>query len=1022
MVNLPLGQSTAHHHSANGFGTPDGSPQNRHLLKNEQHHQHHQQQQQQQQQQQKPSIEIRREPVTNSSPAKSRMLWREGFTPNEIENSTINEKEVKRQEVIFEIIHTEADYVKDLRIIVDILLTPMHNLKIVPANQIDLIFGNVREILELHESINHAFMERQRQQYPVLWDISDVLQPFVQHFRVYAKYICNQDNALNLVDELRRTSNNFAVFWKERQKRPECRNLPIESFLTLPFQRLLKYPLLLRTLLDATDGWTQQSANGRLVAEQVDAWIKKIQDARAKLDSYACLGALAKAVDGVDWTPLLQGEYQLMHSGPVKVTNPGLAANGTALPPEEAATMWLFDYFLVIARAEPQAQSRSSMMLPRPSFSTPRTSQDTSRVSQGQNSQSQGQGQGGNMPVPGMRYSLVMGPCQLIEVLELAQCRGSPAAYLKAISFEPSQDGSGNGSSSGEMGAKSSIVVRFASRHDYAQWRTKLDDQVRTTLTKQPSLSADILADAIARAKIIDGGPVPQCIGVTRRPPSSGFTSAQPSAMTSSNEIPTISVRDVYVQFPAARHKGKLRRGWDFLRSKTEDITGQGIKHQLKKYGGGGKRRATEAPVAMRRGPSRSTLRGTHKDSPISIARTLPMQQLLAPPLPPPPPLGGMAVTTPQSPSFVHVPTVAVPSVANGGKEASPARQNRLVRESRVSTIAALPYTAFGNSSNRLDQSMESVALKSYTSYSCRRSEDTAASSISSPRQFFPSIEFGSATLANMDDAASSVSGGPALTGRTLSMAAARAAAADMDEMMSDSEFSSSELSAVFPEHAAERSGSTLFTPSSPNYFKTLQPQQTQQQQRSSTTGGMCPRPLPIPPSSRNSQASSGSGRKPAPMFEFGSAKLTYGGDESPDRNTLAGRPPSVSSASTAAGVPGLKTWGTSAQDLLSSMPGFQSSSSLVSDPWQMNTNGLPARLPLMRGWQQQQQQHHHHSTDTDNNPSSANSTDSFCIVNHEPILPAFMAPRRRQSVGKRDDLRMRRSMATRFGGSSFEG
>ncbi|KAJ2494861.1 hypothetical protein GGI11_008666, partial [Coemansia sp. RSA 2049] len=466
--------------------------------------------------------------------------------------------------VIFEIIHTESDYVKDLRIIVDILLTPMHNLKIVPASQVDLIFGNVGEILELHEAINHAFMERQRQQYPVLWDISDVLQPFVQHLRVYAKYICNQDNALKLVEELRRTSNNFAVFWKERQKRPECRNLPMESFLTMPFQRLLKYPLLLRTLLDATDGWTQQYANGRLVADQVDAWIKKIQDARTKLDSFACLGALAKAVDGVDWAPLLQGEYHLMHTGQVKVTNPALAANGAALPPEESATMWLFDYFVVIARAEPQQQSRSSMMLPRPSFATPRSSQDSAHAMQGPvPTQGQAQGLSGNMPTPDTRYSLVMGPCQLIEVLELAQCRGLPAVYLKAIPFSPQQN-----SSSG--GAKSSIVVRFASRSDHALWRSKLDEQVRTTLTKQPSLSADILADAIARAKIVDGGAVPQCIGVTRGPPStsSGLPSMQNSAMASTSEIPTISVRDVYVQFPAAgaaRHKGKLRRGWDFL-------------------------------------------------------------------------------------------------------------------------------------------------------------------------------------------------------------------------------------------------------------------------------------------------------------------------------------------------------------------------------------------------------------------------------------------------------------------------
>ncbi|KAJ2671715.1 hypothetical protein GGH99_006151, partial [Coemansia sp. RSA 1285] len=132
MVNLPLSRSITHF--SPGVATTSETPfQSRQQLKNEEQQPMQiqpQPQQPQQQQQQQPSIEIRREPVTSGSPAKSRMLWREGFTPNEIENSSINAKEVKRQEVIFEIIHTESDYVKDLRIIVDILLTPMHNLKI----------------------------------------------------------------------------------------------------------------------------------------------------------------------------------------------------------------------------------------------------------------------------------------------------------------------------------------------------------------------------------------------------------------------------------------------------------------------------------------------------------------------------------------------------------------------------------------------------------------------------------------------------------------------------------------------------------------------------------------------------------------------------------------------------------------------------------------------------------------------------------------------------------------------------
>ncbi|KAJ2438915.1 Rho guanine nucleotide exchange factor 3, partial [Coemansia sp. RSA 2424] len=254
------------------------------------------------------SIDVRVEgALAAGNAAKARMLWREGFTPLEMENSHMDEREVRRQEVIFELVHTEADYVKDLRIMVDVLQRPMHELRLASAEQIDLVFGNIGEILELHSEINTALMERQRMQYPVVWDIADVLLPFVPRLRIYARYICNQDNALRLVDELRQTSNNFDVFWKERQLRPECRKLPMEAFLVLPFQRLLKYPLLLRTLLASTAEHMAQHATARAVAEQIDAWIKKIQDARAKLDSFACLDALSRALAGVDWAPLLRG-------------------------------------------------------------------------------------------------------------------------------------------------------------------------------------------------------------------------------------------------------------------------------------------------------------------------------------------------------------------------------------------------------------------------------------------------------------------------------------------------------------------------------------------------------------------------------------------------------------------------------------------------------------------------------------------------------------------------------------------
>ncbi|KAI9482378.1 hypothetical protein BX667DRAFT_55365 [Coemansia mojavensis] len=872
----------------------------------------------------RPSVDVRVD-VVSGSPAKARMLWREGFTPHEIENSSINDKEVKRQEVMFEIVHTEADYVKDLRIIVDVLMRPLRELRIVASEKIDLIFGNIGEILELHEDINAAFMERQRRQYPVVWDISDVLLPFVSRFRMYARYICNQDNALRLVEELKQTSNHFMVFWKERQRRPECRSLPMESFLALPFQRLLKYPLLLRTLLGSTDGWSQQYANGTMVAEQIDAWINKIQDTRTKLDSFACIDALSRAIDNVDWAPLLAGEHRLVHSGHVRVTNPHRAENGGALPPDRPATLWLFEEFALLASAPASAKSSAA-----------------------------------HMPAPHAKYSLVMGPCQIIEVLALAQCKGSPAIYLHAVPFH---------ASSGAQ--KSSIIVKFASRSDYAGWRGKLDDHVHRVLQQQqPEFTADILAEAIARAQIIDSGPAPQCIGAVRSPPSTGLPSANPSAMVSSSDIPTINVRDVYVQFPAPRHKGKLRRGWDFICSKTEDITGQGIKRQLKRYGGGGKRRAVEnaQPAKINR---RLSKRKSSKCSP--LARAKPegsAASLISTPLmgPPPPLSSAAAQPSLPSPSFVHVSKAAAPTAVNGGCESQASKtvstaamlssrsrgsvvmgtyhprqqQQQQQQQSRMSVTSSV--------SSRLESS-ENIALRTFAGYSTnRRSEDTAPDMVMQHDALLSSMEFGSATLACTGE--HPLSSSSSIAGQTLLAAAPNSGTFEAED--SDSEQSGS--SAVFSEHLAERSGSTLFHPQSPRHTISYSHLQAGKQpglppRRSSAL----PKPLPIPPASRAPRPGFSS-RKPAPVFEFGSAKLTLGSNQQLLQN------------------PGLRTWGTSTQ--VADMPEFRSDGRM----------GFQHPVPP-RSWQ---------AMDADN-PSSANSNESFCIVNRDPPPPVHQL--RRQSA-----------------------
>ncbi|KAJ2001530.1 Rho guanine nucleotide exchange factor 3 [Coemansia thaxteri] len=713
----------------------------------------------QQQQQQRASLDVRIDAGAGAgSAAKARMLWREGFTPLEMENSQMDEREVRRQEVMFEVIHTEADYVKDLRIIVEVLQRPMQELRLAAAEEIELVFGNIGEILELHSELNAALMERQRQQYPVVWDISDVLARFVGRLRIYARYICNQDKALGLVDRLRKTSNNFEVFWRERQQRGECRKLPLEAFLVLPFQRLLKYPLLLRALLAATGEHTEQYARARAVADQIDGWINKIQDARAKLDGMASLEALARGVAGVEWAGLLGGEHRLAHSGTVRVG-------------DEDATLWLFDAFLVIARPP----------------------------------------------------AVVLAPSRAVDVLDVAQCRGAPALLVHA---EPVA----------QPGPRASVMVRFATRAEHGVWRAKLNAHVRAVLAQRaPAEAADELAAAVARTTLGE---------------------ADLDAPMS------ISVRDVYVHFPPApRERGKLRRGWDFLCSKTEDLTGHGIKRQLRKYGGGGgKRRATDA-------------------------------------------------ASPQSASAAAVPSprvISTPILA----QSAPA-----LAQSQSSAPGLQPGTGL----------LSPVPLTSYARYSCRMSaESSPASQRPSGSSETVVLEVVSATLAcggSDGDDAPMRSAGTEATGKTLPPANAR-------------------------------------LPLPPALLATLPMAKPR------------PSPKPLPPIPARARV-----RKPAPVFEVGSAKLTYGR-----------RSPKLRAAHVAA-MP---------------MPLFPPAAAAANTPWRAEGLRLaPAprvfnQPSLARGWQ---------VVDAEDPPlPSAASTDSFCIVSHDPhpVPPTLLPTSTRQGAAAR--------------------
>lgn len=91
----------------------------------------------------------------------------------------LDKHEVQRQSVIFEVIRSERDYVRDLQLIKDVFIEPLVSTVPIPPLKlqgfINEVFYNLDEILDHHRKLLDALFERQREQHPLVQSIADIV-------------------------------------------------------------------------------------------------------------------------------------------------------------------------------------------------------------------------------------------------------------------------------------------------------------------------------------------------------------------------------------------------------------------------------------------------------------------------------------------------------------------------------------------------------------------------------------------------------------------------------------------------------------------------------------------------------------------------------------------------------------------------------------------------------------------------------------------------------------------------------
>uniref|UniRef100_A0A672HNQ0 Intersectin 2a n=1 Tax=Salarias fasciatus TaxID=181472 RepID=A0A672HNQ0_SALFA len=163
-------------------------------------------------------------------------------------------QERKRQGYIHELIQTEENYVEDLELVLEVFYKPMAESGRLTEAEMAVIFVNWRELIMCNTRLLKALRVRKKtggENMPVQL-IGDLLASELAHMQPYSRFCSCQLNAAALLQSKTHSQPDFKDFLKKIATNYRCKGMPLSSFLLKPMQRITRYPLLIKNILEHT--------------------------------------------------------------------------------------------------------------------------------------------------------------------------------------------------------------------------------------------------------------------------------------------------------------------------------------------------------------------------------------------------------------------------------------------------------------------------------------------------------------------------------------------------------------------------------------------------------------------------------------------------------------------------------------------------------------------------------------------------------------------------------------------------
>ncbi|KAI8504117.1 Rho guanine nucleotide exchange factor 3 [Branchiostoma belcheri] len=193
------------------------------------------------------------------TPTKRResLLWSDVYAKN-IRNEVLTQQQVRHQEAMFELHQGEKDMVSDLQMVKKTYYEAMRVFKIMSDEELNIIFGTMQTLQPIHQDLV-VRLEAARKSDGKIDNIGQTMIDWIPSLKCYVDYCAHQVAAKTLLDR-KKQDHRVQDFLQRCLESPFSRKLDLWNFLDVPRSRLVKYPLLLKTIQKYTPNHSEDKA------------------------------------------------------------------------------------------------------------------------------------------------------------------------------------------------------------------------------------------------------------------------------------------------------------------------------------------------------------------------------------------------------------------------------------------------------------------------------------------------------------------------------------------------------------------------------------------------------------------------------------------------------------------------------------------------------------------------------------------------------------------------------------------